>query len=431
MTAAILFNDTDPDGDPLSVVLTGGTESALGSAVLGGDRSVTFTSAPGAAGTAIISYEVSDGELTNSAVLRVTVRPCGESAPVAGSPFLRTGYRQPIAVDLAAYAANGTVVDVVGPPEYVNGVYTPPEGENGNVTIRYSVVNSCRLRESGQVTIDVNADPVVSPQTLTVVRGTTLVVPVSQLASDDEPLVITGSSGNPSWVTIEPDRLVVSPPIGESLGSYDFTTTVADPGGLTSVVALTVAVVNDPPLAVADTVDVTDGKPRTVSLVDNDTDSDSPGQLVIQSISTTTLTFTNGVTGTVSANPDGRSVTIDPLGGEGTATFTYTVRDTDGGLSASATVTVNAPPVNLAPVARDQTVAMVVGESRTLDLDVVDGNGDPITIVDVSDPSLVVTSVNGVVMGLLVTIPGTFTVSYRATDGVAFSNVATITIQAT
>jgi hypothetical protein len=30
-----------------------------------------------------------------------------------------------------------------------------------------------------------------------------------------------------------------------------------------------------------------------------------------------------------------------------------------------------------------------------------------------------------------VTTPGTFTVSYRATDGSAFSEVATITIQAT
>jgi hypothetical protein len=152
---------------------------------------------------------------------------------------------------------------------------------------------------------------------------------------------------------------------------------------------------------------------------------------VIQSISTTTLTFTNGVVGTVSVDPDGRSVSIDPLGGEGTATFTYTVRDADGGVSAPATVTVNGPPVNLAPVARDQTIAVAVGESRSLDLDVVDGNGDPITIVDVSDPSLVVTSVNGVVMSLLVTTPGTFTVSYRATDGVAFSDVATVTIQAT
>ncbi len=313
----------------------------------------------------------------------------------------------------------------------MNGVYTPPEGENGNVTIRYSVVNSCRLRESGQVTIDVNADPVVSPQTLTVVRGTTLVVPVAQLASDDEPLVITGSADNPPWVTTEADRLVVSPSAAVAPGSYDFTTTVADPGGLTSIVRITVAVVNDPPLAVADTVDVTGGGARTVSLVDNDTDSDSAGQLVIQSISTTTLTFTNGVTGTLSADPDGRSVTIDPLGGEGTATFTYTVRDADGGVSAPATVTVNGPPVNLAPVARDQTVAVNVGESRTLDLDVVDGNGDPITIVDVNDPSLVVTSVTGVVMSLLVPLPGTFTVSYRATDGVAFSDVATITIQAT
>jgi hypothetical protein len=431
VTAAILFNDSDPDGDPLTVSLTSGAESALGTAVLGSDGSVTFTSAPGAAGTAVISYRVSDGELTGTAVLSVTVRSCDESAPVAGSPFLRTGYRQPISVDLASYASNGTVVDVVGPPEYVNGVYTPGADENGNVTIRYSVVNSCRLRESGQVTIDVNADPVVSPQTLTVARATTLVVAVGQLASDDETLVITGSAGNPPWVTTEVDRLVISPPVGVTPGSYEFATTVADPGGLTAIVQVTVVVGNDPPIAVDDVVDVTAGEPRTVSIVDNDTDSDSGDGLVIQSISTTTLTFTNGVTGTVSADPDGRSVTIDPQGGQGSATFTYAVRDADGGISAPATVIVNGPRVNVAPVATDQSVAVEVGVSRTLDLDVVDGDGDPLTVIDVNDPGLVVTSVNGLVVSLLATTPGTFTVSYRATDGVAFSNVATITIQAT
>jgi hypothetical protein len=222
----------------------------------------------------------------------------------------------------------------------------------------------------------------------------------------------------------------VSPPIGVSPGSYDFTTTVADPGGLTSIVRITVVVANDLPIAAGDVVDVTAGDPRTVAIVDNDVDNDSVAGLSIQSISTATPTFTNGVSGTVTVEPDGRSVTIDPLGGEGTATFTYTVRDDDGGISAPATVTVNGPPVNLAPVARDQTVAVGVGESRSLDLDVVDANGDPITIVDVSDPSLLVTSVTGTVMSLLVTMPGSYTVSYRATDGGAFSNVATITIQA-
>ena len=47
------------------------------------------------------------------------MRACSESQPVAGDGFLRTGYMQPIAIDLNAYGANGVFVDVTGPAGYV------------------------------------------------------------------------------------------------------------------------------------------------------------------------------------------------------------------------------------------------------------------------------------------------------------------------
>ena len=129
------------------------------------NRSIAFSAVPGASGTAVINYQVSDGELTDTAILRITVRPCTESTPVAKDGFLATGYQQPITVDLSAFGSNGTIVDVQAPAGYVNGIYTPPAGENGNVSISYSVVNSCRLRASGRVTIDVNQDPTGQPKT--------------------------------------------------------------------------------------------------------------------------------------------------------------------------------------------------------------------------------------------------------------------------
>ncbi len=79
---------------------------------------------------------------------------------MASGAFLATGYQQPISVNLSSFASNGQVVDVSGPPGYNGSVYTPPAGENGNVSITYDVVNSCRQRATGQITIDVNQDPV-------------------------------------------------------------------------------------------------------------------------------------------------------------------------------------------------------------------------------------------------------------------------------
>ena len=145
LTVPVLLNDSDPDGDPLTVSILSGVDAALGSASLNANQSISFTATPGVSGVAVLTYQVSDGELTDTATLRIDVRPCAESSPVANDGFVRTGYRQPIAVDLTAYGSNGSIVDVVGPPGFVGGVYTPPEGENGNVVISYAVVNSCRL----------------------------------------------------------------------------------------------------------------------------------------------------------------------------------------------------------------------------------------------------------------------------------------------
>ncbi len=342
-TVSVLLNDTDPDGDQLSVSITSAADSALGSTTLNANKSISFTANPGASGVAVIGYEVSDGELTDTAALRINVRPCAESASVANDGFLKTGYQQPIAVDLNAFGSNGSIVDVTGPPSYVNGVYTPPAGENGNVVIRYSVVNSCRFRASGQVTIDVNQEPVGASKVIQVLRGDQAVVPVSDLATDAEALTIASLANAPAWVSNGRDRLVITPPAGSPPGDASFSATVADPGGLTTTVNVTVTVQNRLPTAVDDTVDVSDGAARTVDLVANDTDADSGGALTISELPTT-VTFPNGAVGTIEASgSDGRGIIVRPGSGEGTATFTYRIRDIDGGVSAPATVTVIAP----------------------------------------------------------------------------------------
>jgi hypothetical protein len=380
----------------------------------------------------VIAYQVSDGELSDNAALRIDVLPCSESAPIADNVFLQTGYRQPIAVDLGSYGSNGVVVDVVGPPGFVNGTYTPPDGENGNVTIDYSVVNACRLRASGRVTIDVNQEPVGSARSFDVFRGDSMVVPVTDLATDAEALSIETITGSPPWVSNDSAQLVITPPLGTALGASTFSATVVDPGGLSTVVDVSVTVVNRAPVANDDSVDVRDGAPIIVDLVDNDDDPDSDGSLAISELLPATLSFSGGGTGSVTLQPNGRSVRVDPGDGRGTATFTYRIRDVDGGVSAPATVTVDAPPANQPPTATDQAIAVTVGTSTVVDLQAIDPDGPPPRIVDAtfSDPSGVVTSRSDLQLSVLASTPGTFVVSYQVTDGEATSSVATLTITA-
>jgi hypothetical protein len=426
VTTPVLFNDSDPDGDPLTMTITSGPASNLGQATTNG-TSITFAATPGAAGTAVIEYSLSDGQLSDSASLRINVLPCAQSAPSAQSAFLATGYQQPISVNLASYASNGTVTDVVAPPGYGGGVYTPPAGENGNVTISYAVVNSCRQRATGQITIDVNRDPVPQAVSASLGRQQTREFPVSNLAGDDEPLTITSSTGAPAWVVTESTRVVVSPTLAVAAGTYSWTTRVADPGGLAANVPMSITVTNSAPIANNDAVNAAGGS-VSAALLSNDSDPDGTnGGLRIQQIPST-ITFSNGETGTISLSADQRNATIDPRAGLGSATFTYTAVDPDGAVSAPATVTVTGPKYNKAPIANSQTINVVAGQSVQVVLDVSDPDGDPLTVIVVDNSQGVGIALSGTTATVKAPSAGTFTATYRVTDGSLQSNVATLTV---
>lgn len=427
VTTAVLFNDSDPDGDPLVMTITGGPDAALGQATAGGS-SITFSAAPGAAGTAVINYSVSDGNLTDTAALRITVRPCSESAPNAQDAFLSTGYKQAIAIDLADFSANGLVTDIVGPRTYNGKVYTPPAGENGNVVINFAVVNGCGQRATGQITIDVNQDPSAQPVTAVISRQGKREFPVSELAGDDEALSIVRSSSVPGWVTVESARVVVAPPLGTAAATYNWTVTVVDPGGLTATVSMTITVINASPAANPDNVNVAGGA-ASFDLVANDTDPDGENAaLRVQSMPSTVM-FSNGQAGTITLERDSRLVGIDPRNGRGTATFAYSVVDADGAVSAMTNVTVAGSAVNTAPRASDQSIVVVLGTPTTVELTVNDADGDQLTVVmPIDDPDGIVTAVSGNTITVMTAGPGRFQFSYRVTDGSDESNLATVTV---
>ena len=74
VTIPVLANDSDPDGDPLTVqsVTTTGTASGV---VIAADRqTVSYVPAPGFAGTDTFRYTVTDGRGgSDSAIVAVTV----------------------------------------------------------------------------------------------------------------------------------------------------------------------------------------------------------------------------------------------------------------------------------------------------------------------------------------------------------------------
>jgi hypothetical protein len=425
VTIDVLANDLDPDGDPLSVTITG-VRGSLGAASVGSGGAITFVAATDADGTAQIGYRVSDGQAGDDATLFVDVIGCEASPPEAPDVSLATGYRQPLAIDLRQYARNGTVTDVGPPLSAPSGTYTPPAGENGNVTFDYSVVGACDDRDTGQVTIDVNQDPVARAVSITMRPRAERAIAVGDLASDAEPLRITDVRGAPRWVSASGTQLVLAP---ASSGEFSFSVTVADPGGLSVDVPVTVRVGNGAPVANADRVDASGGA-VTANLLTNDTDPDGD-EISIRSLPSS-APFDGGGEVRIEATGSG-SVRLTPSGAaSGTATFGYTIVDEDGAESNSATVTVTGPS-NGAPVASDVVAAVVAGTPALVGLPASDPDGDALA-VSVSDVPAGVTVVpEG--LGVVVTAPpsdvaASYEFTYTVTDPAGLQASARVRVDA-
>jgi large repetitive protein len=432
VTVPIAFNDSDPDGDSLVYRLVSGATSALGTATLQAN-SLVFDAAPGQAGVATIGYSVSDGAATATAEVRVTVLECAAAPPNAPDVSLRTGYQQPIAIDLGAYAANGEIVDVGAPLGAPSGVYTPPAGENGNVSFTYTVRNSCRVQDTGTVVIDVNQDPVGTARSFEIGRRATLSIPVDQLATDLEALTITALESQPEWITIAGGASIEVNPAGRA-GRADFVAVVSDPGGLIVRVPISVVLVNLAPVANADTyTNLPTNGALVLDVLTNDSDPDQDDTIALQSVPAS-VTFANGVTVPLEVLGNDRlRLNIAAANGTptGAAVFTYTVVDSQGLPSQPATVTVT---VNSPPIAPTVDTTVTVGVPLQVPIPATDPDNQPLvfTLLD-TDPRLTITN-----DGLNLTITAgasaqgnDIALRYRVTDplGAATDGVLNVSVE--
>ncbi|HMZ07247.1 MAG TPA: Ig-like domain-containing protein, partial [Anaerolineales bacterium] len=236
-----------------------------------------------------------------------------------------------------------------------------------------------------------NQPPAAVSDTATVAEDsgtTTLNVLTNDTDADGDPFTIASASdpahgtvvvaGDGLSLTYQPDANYCNN--GSPTDSFTYT---LNPGGSTATVAVTVTCVNDTPVAVNDTVSVTESSaPNAINVLANDTD--------VEGDPFTIASVTQPANGTVVIAGDNLSLTYQPnIGycnnGSPTDDFTYTL--TPGG--STATVSVSITCVDDAPVAVDDT-ATVDEDSGTTTLNVlandVDLDSDPFTIASASDP---------------------------------------------
>ena len=196
ITISVLANDTDANGDALSV--TALTQPASGSVVLNANGSVTYTPLSGFVGTVSFTYKASDG-LSQSNTATVTIKVNG--APVASNDTATTNRDTPVTIAVLANDAdpNGDALTVAGLTQPASGsvvlnangtlTYTPPTGFTGTATFTYQASDGTSPSNTATVTVQVvappvNSAPVAVNDTKTTTRGTP--VNIAVLANDTD-----------------------------------------------------------------------------------------------------------------------------------------------------------------------------------------------------------------------------------------------------
>ena len=402
---------------------------------------------------AVVTSGACGGPVTNCATLMILNR-----APLANNDAYTTAEDTALTIFAPGVLSNDTdpdgnsliVVPLSGPTHgtltlNANGsfAYAPAANFYGTDSFTYRASDGDLL--SGVATViltvtPVNDPPVAQPDRYTINEDTVLAVNAPGVLGNDSDIdgdVLSAALVNgPSHgaVTLNSDGSFNYTPATNFHGVDSFTYRAND--GQTNsgnaTVTITVNPVNDAPVAVNDDQYITleDTKldvPAVSGVLTNDFDVDGDALTAILA-----STPTNGV---LALNASGAFVYLPNTNFHGTDYFTYRV--TDGfATSEVATVTITVLPVNDVPVAQNDSY--IVNEDTALTVAVpgvlvndIDVDGDALSAVAPSVPThgTVTLNANGSFSYTPSTNyhgPDSFT--YRATDGVATSAVATVSI---
>ena len=442
VTIKVLANDSDVEGSLLTLT---GTSTTNGTAVISGTN-VVFTPATNFNGTAVFNYTLSDGALSSTGRVTVTVNAVND-APFAVNDSTNTLEDTSVTINVLANdsdvegsaltitstsTTNGTAV-ISG----TNVVFKAATNFNGLVVFNYTISDGS-LSATGRVTVTVtpvNDVPIAYNDTYSTLEDVTLVIPAAGILANDTDVegdalsALLVSNVTKGSLSLNPNGSFTYTPNTNYNGSDSFTYRATD-GLLTGNVAtvtINIAPVNDTPFANDDFTNTLEDVSVTIKVLANDSDVEGTPLSIIG-------VFTTNGTAVVS----GTNIIFTPATNfNGTVVFSYI--NYDGTNAAIADVTVTVTPVNDAPVANNDTYTtpedapLTVPTAGILAND-TDVDGNALTAVIVSDVSHGTLSLNS--DGSFTYTPdadynGSDSFTYRATDGSATGNVATVTINVT
>jgi hypothetical protein len=353
VTIDVLDNDSDPDGNALSISAV--TLPAHGSAVISG-TSIVYTPEPGYSGADAFGYTIGDGRGGSaSASVAVTVTPQPNRPPVAVNDAATTTAGVPVTVNVLANDSDpdGDALTIVGVTTPANGsvvatatnvTYTPAPRFTGTDTFTYTIDDGRGGTAAATVTITVGAPPNQPPVAVNDAAATISGVPVTVdvIANDSDPdgdPLTVQSVTAPALGTaqIVGNRVVYTPAAGV-VGTDTFGYTINDGRGGTASASVAITIgppPNQPPVAVDDAATTAFATPVTINVLANDSDPDGDA-LTVLSVTQPAGGVAAVVNNEVEYQPSRAFTGVD--------TFTYTIGDGHGH-TATANVAVTVQPI--------------------------------------------------------------------------------------
>lgn len=440
----VLANDSDPEGSAITATLVDGpSHGTLDS--LNPDGSFNYTPNAGFHGVDTFTYVANDG-VNDSSLATVTItmdtaptadesnKSTNSNTPLSGNVNAADVDHDPLTIALGTEAkdqpTHGTVV--LNPDG--SYTYTPDHNYVGTNDGFGCTVNDGFTKSSFRIHIDIlNQPPVANNDTVAVVENHPIVInPVDLLANDTDPESQSLSDftivNSPTHGTINFDRATgytYTPDAGFT-GIDSFTYTMKDTFAAVSneaTVSIHVIAGNSAPVATSDSVAVNEDNALNGNLHVSDADHDPLTYVLNQSTSH----------GTVVLHSDGTFTYVPNHDFNGTDSFRFHANDGQAD-SNVATVSIIVNPVNDAPVALNDSARTTSGHSIDIPVLANDHDVDSAALTAMlirnplhgsvtvnSDGSLSYHPVNG--------FAGVDSFTYKANDGQALSNEATVTIQ--
>ncbi|WP_432049316.1 tandem-95 repeat protein, partial [Vibrio parahaemolyticus] len=374
VTIDVLPNDTDVDGDKLSIESVSVPKEQGTVEVV--DGKLVFTPAENFNGDAEITYTVTDGALTDQATVKVTVNAVNDTPVVESNIADQTLAEDftPYTIDLNTAFSDVDNVDgeltfsVSGNSNIqvaiVNGIatITPTADWNGSKALTFTATDPSG--ESVSQTVNFTVAPVadIVADKAKAVEDTPTIIKVlgNDTFEGDDQVVSLDTNNGPAngTVSVNPDGSVTYTPNDNYHGTDSFTYIVTS-GGVSesTTVSVDVTPVNDAPVAKDDIATTQEDTEVTIDVLPNDSDVDGD-KLSIESASVPKEQGTVEVV-------NGKLVFTPAENFNGDAEITYTV--TDGQLTDEAKVTVTVNPVNDAPTIKVDAVESITEDAVSTD----------------------------------------------------------------